>query len=190
MFNQVNNILKFPLLRALISVSTGGFMRLLNVILLALLLSTSAFAKELGNRLGVGYSDQFSESMPSLALRYWPDPKLGFGAALGVDTQEDNSKFGFMVKLYRIIFTEDNLNFYMGTGAGIISLETPTSATASTSDSGFELTGFCGGEFFFAGLENLGLSFEAGVGVTSIDSQVRFRTIGDSPIKAGITFYF
>ena len=29
------------------------------------------------------------------------------------------------------------------------------------------------------GLENLGLSFETGVGVTSIDNEVRFRTIGD-----------
>ncbi|MCB0351213.1 MAG: organic solvent tolerance protein [Bdellovibrionales bacterium] len=160
-------------------------------ILLSAAFSTSCFAKELGNRLGVGYTDQFSEPMPSLALRYWPDPKLGFGADLGVDTQEDNAKFGFMVKLYRIIFTEDNLNFYMGTGAGLITLEVPNAANTSTSsDSGFELTGFCGGEFFFTGLENLGFSFEAGVGVTSIDSQVRFRTIGQGPMKAGIIFYF
>ncbi len=166
-------------------------MRRLLLLFVITVFSTPLFAKELGNRLGVGYSDQFSQSMPSIALRYWPDPKLGLGAALGVDTEEDNSKFGFMVKLYKIIFTEDNLNFYMGTGAGIISLETPNAAgTSSSSDSGFELVGFCGGEFFFTGLENLGFSFETGVGVTSIDSQVRFRTVGDGLLKAGVTFYF
>lgn len=151
----------------------------------------SAEAKELTNRLGLGYSDQFSESLPSVSVRYWPDPKLGVGAALGVDTEDDNSRFGFMVRLYRIIFTEDNMNFYMGTGAGLISVETPATATTkSDNDSGFELNGFFGAEFFLPGLDSLGITFEAGVGVTSISSEVRFRTIGDSPIKAGMTFYF
>jgi len=149
-----------------------------------------AEAKELANRLGIGYSNQFSEDLPSMAIRYYPDPKLGIGAALGVDTKEDESKFGFMVKLYRVIFTEDNLNFYMGTGAGLISLEEDDGTGDTESDSGFELSGFAGAEFFFTGLENLGFSFETGVGVTSINSEVRFRTIGDHPIKAGMTFYF
>ncbi len=144
-----------------------------------------SFAKELPERLGVGYSNQFSEEIPSIAMRYYPDPKLGVGLALGIDTDDGSSKFGFMARLYRIIFPEDNMNFYMGTGAGIISIEENNST-----DSGFELSGFCGAEFFFTGLENLGFSFEAGVGVTSIDSEVRFRTIGDHPMKAGVIFYF
>src|SRR5262245_39001103 len=107
--------------------------RLVGFVLVLFLVAEISEAKELSNRLGVGYSDQFSEDLPSVAIRYYPDPKLGLGAALGVDTEEDNSKFGFMVKLYRIIFTEDNLNFYMGTGAGLISLE-----KNNDSDSGFE----------------------------------------------------
>ncbi|OFZ18139.1 MAG: hypothetical protein A2Z20_06255 [Bdellovibrionales bacterium RBG_16_40_8] len=164
-------------------------MRLLSsLILLAIFVTfnpTISWGKELTNRLGFGYSNQFSEELPSVAIRYYPDAKLGVGAALGVDTYEDNSKFGVMVRLYRIIFTEDNMNFYMGTSAGVISIE-----QASKTDSGFELSGYCGGEFFLTGLDNLGISFEAGVGVTSIKSQVRFRTIGDHPLKAGIIFYF
>jgi hypothetical protein len=155
------------------------------VILAMMLFSSMGFSKELSNRLGVGYANQFSTDMPSLAVRYYPDPKLGVGAELGIDTNEGSSKFGFLAKIYRVIFTEDNLNFYMGTGAGIISIE-----ENNKSNSGFEITGFCGAEFFFTGLENLGFSFEAGVGVTSIKSAVRFRTIGDDPIKAGLTFYF
>ncbi len=155
------------------------------LIVIAALVPQLSHAKELPERLGVGYSNQFSEDLPSIAMRYYPDPKLGVGLALGIDTNDGQSKFGFMARLYRIIFPEDNMNFYMGTGAGIISIE-----ENDTTDSGFELSGFCGAEFFFTGLENLGFSFEAGVGVTSIDSEVRFRTIGDHPMKAGVTFYF
>ena len=147
------------------------------------------FSKDLTNRLGVGFTDQFStgdgRSLPSVAVRYYPSPELGFSAALGVDTSEGQSKFGFMAKMYRIVFTEDNMNFYMGAGAGLLSEEAGT-----TNNSGFELTGFAGGEFFFSGLESVGFSFEMGVGIVSMSSEVRFRTIGDSPFKAGIIFYF
>lgn len=147
--------------------------------------ATASSAKDLSSRLGIGYSDQFSESLPSVGIKYWPDAKLGFGAALGIDTEKDNSRFGFMARLYRVIFTEENLNFYMGTGGGVLSIE-----EAGDTDSGFEITGFFGSEFFLPGLENLGITFEAGVGVTSVSSEVRFRTFGDSPIRAGMTFYF
>jgi hypothetical protein len=163
------------------------------LVLLSVLFALPHFAqaKELTNRLGIGYSDQFSEELPSVTMRYWPDPKLGVGAALGIDTQKDESKFGFMARLYRIIFTEDNMNFYMGTGAGLISVETKNTVTnKSSNDSGFELNGFFGCEFFLPGLDSLGITFEGGVGVTSISSEVRFRTMGDSPIRAGMTFYF
>jgi len=160
------------------------------VFVAALLLSVLSFetarAKDLTNRLGVGYSDQFSVALPSLSARYYPNPQLGVTAALGVDTQKDASRFGLMVRLFKMIFLEDNMNFYMGTGAGLISIE----QNAGTNQSGFELTGFVGSEFFFPGLESLGFSFEAGIGVTSISSEVRFRTIGDSPLKAGVIFYF
>src|SRR5256885_2327138 len=99
------------------------------------LLSVSAQAKELTNRLGVGYSNQFSTDLPSLAARYYPDPKMSLGAALGIDTQKDKSKFGFMVNIHRIIFTEDNVNFYMGSAAGLISTESiPAGSTSSKTD--------------------------------------------------------
>ena len=81
--------------------------------------------------------------------------------------------------------TEEHMNFYMGSGAGIISKE-----TAGQSASGFELTGFIGGEFFIMGLDSLVFSFETGVGITSISNGVRFRTFGDSPMRAGMIFYF
>ena len=161
------------------------------LLLVSLGLGSLAEAKDLTNRLGVGYNDQFHQELPSVQVRYYPNPKLGLSAALGIDTKEDESKFGFMVKLYRVIFMEDNMNFYMGTGAGIISVEEPKDGgTGTDNNSGFEVNGFVGGEFFFTGLDSLGFSFEAGVGVASISSEVRFRTIGDFPTRAGIIFYF
>ncbi|MCB0365648.1 MAG: organic solvent tolerance protein [Bdellovibrionaceae bacterium] len=152
---------------------------------LGLLVGSQVQAKELTNRLGVGYSDQFGESLPSLAVRYYPNSQLGLSASLGVDTRKDNSRFGFMARVHRVIFMEANLNFYMGAGAGILSVE-----TAGKNESGFELSGFFGAEFFLYGLDSLAFMFESGVGVTSISSEVRFRTLGDHPVKAGIAFYF
>lgn len=160
--------------------------------LLPMFTSSLASAKDLTNRLGVGYADQFgvTNGLPSLAVRYFPNPDVGIAGQLGIDTQEDASKFGFLAKVYRIIFTEDNMNFYMGAGAGIVSEERSDDNGNINNESGFELSGYVGGEWFFSGLDSLGFSFEAGIGVTSIDSEVRFRTIADSPVKAGITFYF
>ena len=159
----------------------------LRILFALLLLGPSVEAKDLANRLGVGYANQFGVSgdLPSLAVRYYPSLDVGVAAQLGVDTQKDASKFGFMGKVFRIIFMEDNMNFYMGAGGGLISQE-----IAGENDSGFELNGFIGGEYFFSGLDSLGFSFEAGVGVTSVNSEVRFRTIGDHPLRAGIVFYF
>ncbi len=147
--------------------------------------SPEAQAVDLTNRLGVGYKNQFSENLPSLAAQYYPSESLGLSAALGVDTESDNSKFGLMLKVYRIVFTERQMNFYMGAGAGLLSIE-----TAGNSESGFEINGFVGAEFFFAGLESLGFTFETGVSIVSISSGTRFRSFGDSPLRAGMIFYF
>jgi hypothetical protein len=146
-----------------------------------------AFGKDLTNRLGVGYKDQFApdSSIPSLAVQYYPGADIGFSGSIGVDTVSNNSRFGAMAKLYRIIFQEDNLNFYMGAGAGLLSTQVD-----GTTSSGFELMAYGGAEFFLPGLENLGFSFEAGTAIDSTGNGTRFRTFGDSPLRAGMIFYF
>lgn len=164
-----------------------GWTGFIALIVVAQFLSSAGHAKDLAHRLGVGYSNQFGldSDLPSIALRYYPNQDYGLMGALGVDTAKNNSRFGAQVKILKTVFREDNLNFYTGAGAGIVSRE----LNAKT-DSGFDLSGFVGAEFFFPGLENLGFNMEAGVGVTSVSSEVRFRTIGDHPFKAGIFFYF
>lgn len=151
--------------------------------------STNLFAKDLTNRLGFGYSDQFSIDLPSVMAMYYPNPDTGLSAALGVNTEDDASKFGLSFKYYKIIFPEDNLNFYMGGVIALLSNET-SSGTTTTTDSGYELGGFIGAEYFLQGLESLGFRFEAGLGIVSQDSGVVFRTIGQHPLKAGMIFYF
>lgn len=149
--------------------------------------SNAAQAKELSSRLGIGYSNQFgiTQELPSIAMRYYPNSDYGVGGAIGIDTTKENSRFGLGAKIIKIVFREDNLNFYTGACAAIVSLE-----SGGKTSSGFDLCGIAGAEFFLPGLENLSFSFEAGVGVTSLSSEVRFRTIGDSPLRAGIIFYF
>lgn len=164
-------------------------MRPMRLIFLLLILcgSASVHSKDLTSRLGVGYSNSFGgvDDLPSLQARYYPNPDYGLSGSLGVDTEKDNSKFGLGVKLLRLVFRETNMNFFVAGGAGIISRE-----IAGNNDSGFDASATFGGEFFLPGLESLSLNFEAGVGVTSISSEVRFRTIGDHPLRAGILFYF
>jgi hypothetical protein len=162
---------------------------LLELVLPILVLAAAplAQARDLSNRLGIGYSNQYglTNPLPSLAIRYYPNADYGVMGSLGVDTTKDNSRFGAVAKIIKIVFKEDHLNFYTAASAGLVSQQ-----IAGQNSSGFDLAGVAGAEFFLPGLENLGFSFEAGVGITSVSNQVRFRTIGDSPITAGIVFYF
>lgn len=148
-------------------------------------LGSTAQAKNLANRLGVGYKNQFSLNIPSIAAQYYPSDDLGFSGSLGIQTESDNSKFGLMLKLYKIIFPEENMNFYMGAGAGLLS-----SKVGTVNNSGFEMSAYCGGEFFLPGLDSLGISFETGIGIVSLSNGVSFRTIAHTPIEAGMIFYF
>lgn len=144
-------------------------------------------AKDLSQRLGVGYSDQFgiSNAMPSISVRYFPNQQYGIQGSVGVDTEKDANRFGFSAKFIKLVFREDNMNFYVAAQAGLVSRE-----KASKTASGIDGAVAFGGEFFLPGLESLGFVFEAGVGVTSVTSDMRFRTFGDSPLKAGMFFYF
>lgn len=164
-------------------------MRLL--IFVVLCLSTvSVQAKEMGSRLGVGFRDAYSFDLPSLAAVYYPSSLYAVVGALGVDTQDNASKSAVSVGLRRLVFMEDSLNFFMGGQASMVSLERANSTgTGYETKSGFELSALVGVEFFLTGLDNLGFNFETGVGIASID-KVRFRTLGDHMLRAGMFFYF
>lgn len=149
-----------------------------------ILWGTGVQAKELASRLGVGFRNSYAFDLPSLAAHYYPNSEYGLVGAIGIDTEDQNSKFAFSGGVRKIIFTEENLNFFMGGVLSVISKETDGST-----DSGFELGALVGTEFFLQGLENLGFNVETGMAVTNV-KKVRFRTMGDSFLRAGIIFYF
>ncbi len=155
-------------------------------VLAALTMATvSASAKDLSSRLGVGYRDVLvTMSLPSLAAFYYPSADIGLVGAIGVDTEENNSRFALSGAVRRIIFKEDNMNFFGSGQVAIVNQE-----VATQKNSGFELAATVGGEFFLQGLESLGFNFESGVGVTTV-RKTRFRTLGESFVSAGLAFYF
>jgi len=154
------------------------------VILFLVFASCFSQAKELSSRLGVGFRNAYSIDVPSVATIYYPSSNWGLIGALGVDTREQYSSFVVSGGMRKIIFMEDNMNFFMGGQLSMVSSQNTT-----RTNSGFEIAALAGGEFFLQGLENLGFNFETGIGVSNIDT-VRFRTLGDSFLRAGIIFYF
>jgi hypothetical protein len=160
-------------------------MKLTGLIISLLFLAPNLNAKDLTNRLGFGYSNQFHIDLPSVMAMYYPSIDTGLSAAIGVNTEDNNSKFGLSFKYYKMIFPEDNMNFYMGAALSLVSNE-----SNGNSDSGYELGGFIGAEYFFQGLESLSFRMEAGLGIVSKDSGVVFRTLGQHPLNAGMVFYF
>ncbi|AHI05819.1 putative organic solvent tolerance protein [Bdellovibrio bacteriovorus W] len=153
-------------------------------VVMGLLIGTSVQAKELSNRLGVGVKKNATLDLPELAMVYHFAPDLSVAAGLGIDTEKDQSKFTFNAGVRRIVFKEENMNFYMGGSLGLANFE-----TSGDKQSGFELNALFGAEFFLPGLDSLAFTFEGGVGILSADN-VRFRTIAGGPFNAGIIFYF
>lgn len=154
------------------------------MILGVLVLSQAVMAKDLASRLGVGVKNNSSEDVPAVAVVYYPNHDFAVTGGLGIDTRKDFSKFVVNGGVRKILFKENQLNFYFGGQLGIVNYE-----SAAVKENGFELNALFGAEFFFTGLDSLGFSFEGGAGISSL-KDVRFRTIADSPVRAGITFYF
>lgn len=150
-----------------------------------IMISATASAKDLTNRLGIGVKqNSMMDNLGELTTVYHPTKDISVSGAIGIDTKKDNSKLTFNGGVRRTIFREDNMNFYMGGIFGLVNNE-----TAGDKKSGFQLSGVFGAEFFFPGLDSLAFSFEGGVGILST-SDVRFKTISESPVSAGVVFYF
>lgn len=149
-----------------------------------LVAAQGSVAKELASRLGVGYRNAYPFDLPSIAASYYPNADYGIIGAIGIDTKKDESKSAFTAGVRRIIFKEEQMNFFMGGALSMLSEE-----VAAETSSGYEVNALVGGEFFLHGLDSLGINFETGIGVTSL-KKVRFRTLGNNFVNAGVFFYF
>lgn len=166
----------------------GGFMKLLKITLtiaIMSLFSSLVSAKEMPQRLGVGIKNNTSESLPSLAAVYHLNGLTAVTGGVGVDTKKDYSKFQINAGIRHVIFHENQLHYYAGGQLGLVTFEEPIGGK----ENGFEANFLMGVEFFFTGLENVGFSFEGGLGLSSV-KDTRIRTIADDPFRAGLIFYF
>lgn len=155
---------------------------------LVLLLPLPALAKDLNGRFGVGFSQQFSGGsapapLSALSLRYGfptgkPIVNVGIEANVGVDITDVTAFFVGGRLVYGVV-AEDNMNLFLGAGAGY----------ASDGTDGFlRVQPALGAEFFFFGLENLGFTTEVALNV-DLGASSRFTTVGGAP-AVGMHYYF
>jgi hypothetical protein len=143
----------------------------------------SGYAFDKTNRLGLGASTELQTNFPALSFKMQKNKTFAFGGLLGVSSDAQNGGQGVGIKLYRNIFDEPQLNFYMaGMGAFL------NNKVNSTSYSGFQFDLSFGSEFHFSGLNSLGLSFEFGVSAYKLNNFI-FRTLGNNFFVSSVHFY-
>lgn len=142
-----------------------------------------AHALEKTNRLGVGMTNQLKNEFPALSFKMQKSRSFGYGGMVGLSTSDKDGGYGVGLKLYRNIFDEPQLNFYMA-GAGALL----QNKIDGKSYSGFQFDLSFGSEFHFTGLNSLGFSVEFGVSANKKKDFV-FETIGNNFLVAGIHFY-
>lgn len=148
----------------------------------------SAHAADLRGRMGVGASNQLANGLPALSLKIQQTKTFAMGGVLGMKSDKDTTLYGAGLKVYRIIFDEPQLNFYM---AGLFATETYLDEKKEKAKSGYQFDGTMGTEFHFTGLESIGFSFEFGLSVRKVDDKKgsSFETLGDQFVKAAVHFY-
>ncbi len=151
----------------------------------ALFISSISFSKPMPQRLGLGIKNNTTQSIPSLAVVYNINNDMAVTSGLGFDTQRDYSSSQINLGIRHVIFHETNLHFYGGGQAALVSYEDPINGKKT----GFEADLVLGTEFFFSGLENVGFTFEGGMGLSTVYN-TRVRTVALHPLEAGIIFYF
>ena len=153
--------------------------------LLVLLLSTASMseARENVGRMGIGTSNQIATDLPALSFKILNDPTFAIGGLLGVSTSNTGGGHAAGLKIYKIIYDEPQLQFFVSGMGALLKRKTP-----GNDGSGFQLDFTLGSEFSFQGLESLGFSFEFGVSMNKIDELV-IETVGYHFITAAIHFY-
>ena len=145
--------------------------------------SDKAMALDKTHRLGVGYSNQLKNDFPALSFKMQKSKGFAYGGSVGLSTDDQSGGYGVGLKLYKNIFDEPQLNFYMAGMGAILS-----NKIGRTSYSGFQVDLSFGSEFHFSGMNSLGFSLEFGVSANKKKDFV-FETLGSNFLVAGIHFY-
>ncbi|MBI3542375.1 MAG: hypothetical protein HY075_03760 [Deltaproteobacteria bacterium] len=157
---------------------------LIGVMIGGVTMPPTASAKDLSGRLGIGFTNDFSNStaarnVPAVSVKYGASKDLHVLGALGFNTL-DPASFTLGGKIFKNIFYETNLNFYSSVGLAYL----------KDAKSGIEILGVLGCEFFIPGIDSLGLLFETGVSASNVTGSFAIKTVGYTFINAGMHFYF
>lgn len=162
-------------------------MKQIFLILLIIAAPRLALGADLRGRMGLGMTNQLANDIPAISLKVQQSKTFALGGLLGFKSDQDNTLYGAGIKLYRIIFDEPQLNFYM---AGLFATETYLN-DENKMDSGYQIDGTMGTEFHLSGIESLGFSLEFGLSVRKAEANRgnSFQTLGDNFLKAAVHFY-
>lgn len=146
------------------------------------LLPTTAVAKDLSGKVGVGFNNQFA-SLSALSARYvLPLADLHVAIEANVGTSilkgQENAAFGGLRMIYGLV-REDNMVLHAGLGVGL---------WGEGKTNSLRLQPVLGAEFFLYGLENLGFLVEWGLTI-DLGSENRVYTTSTAP-SAGLHYYF
>jgi len=146
-------------------------------------LTEQASAYDKVNRLGLGMSNQLKNDFPAISFKMQKNRSFAFGGLFGLSSNPETGGYGVGLKVYRNLFDEPQLNFYIaGMGALLSNKENRTNY------SGFQFDLSMGSEFHFSGLQSLGFSFEFGASAFKKKDFV-FETLGNSFVVSAIHFY-
>ncbi len=168
----------------------------------------SAPARNLTNRISIGYNKQLNFqvfgnndadlantffAIDSFSTKYWATDRIGMEFMVGYFTAKYDEFGGWGLDLggkflYNLI-VEDYMSFYTGSGIGVIPMHVDYGKEDQT-ETGFQIMGFVGFEFFFQELPNLGFDVEMGMRYIDIDEYAQFSTYGGAFGLFGIRYYF
>lgn len=167
-----------------IKVKSGFWAFAIKSLLLTLLcLGHESFAFDKMNRLGIGMSNQLKNDFPALSFKMQKNRSFAFGGLMGVSTDKNSGGYGIGMKVYRNIFDEPQLNFYLAGMGAILG-----NKINQSNYSGFQFDLSLGSEFHFSGLNSIGFSFEFGVSASKTKDFV-FQTLGNNFIVSAVHFY-
>ena len=157
-------------------------------LLVATCASVSTEAKELLGRVGLGYNAQFANTSmvngsPGVSMKYGIAPRAAIEVIAGFYSGKNGTGVAAL-KYMQTIHPESYANFYFLTGGGYVYAQ---------GRNGVELLGGLGSEFFIPGVDNVGISFEAGMSAESLSSSSGsfvLKTFGVSFLNAGMHYYF
>jgi hypothetical protein len=181
---------------------------LATILIIAVCLSSSAWAKDLTNRIGVGYNNQVNFSYiggensditaafvtaQSISAKYWFNEDLGIEPLFGYFTAKNGEIGGWAAEIAaKCIYNinkEENMNFYGGGGVGLIPMKIDYGRDSDTA-TGFTAMAFLGIEFFLSGLPNLAFDAEFGFQYVDVDKFAQLSTYGGGFGVMGIRYYF